>query len=199
MELARGSPVEGIEDLENVESDEAAIPEVGRDHVPIYFHVDKLASCNHGDTIQLQGPDAPWPELQDHLSSQFSSGLSAHGRTWLLDPNSEPLTRHRELVFEFVRQAAFADRPSRFRSVFAFETIDDAKSFQNFYAIPGTPIWEVTATESFRANMMLLDIRWSGLATSAAAHAYWAGDRGDAPELWEILLRPPVHIGQRAS
>jgi hypothetical protein len=94
--------------------------------------------------------------------SQFPSGLSSHGKTWLLDSNSEPHTRLREMVFEFVRRSSFPGKPSRFQSVFAFNTLDDAKAFCNFYAAPGSAIWEVTAVDSFRANMMLLDIRGPG-------------------------------------
>ena len=104
-------------------------------------------------------------------------------------------TRHnlfyRELVYELVRAAEFADRPSRMTASFAFEGEVVARNFNN----PSAPLLyrvEVAdqAALTFRADMSWIDTLAGGPnafdeARQLARH-YWRGDpRGNA---WEVLV-----------
>jgi hypothetical protein len=81
--------------------------------------------------------------------------------------------------------------------VFACETLDDARTFRLRYPGPNGvsgQIFVVSAAESFRCNLPLIDFGASTVVGVAGARAYWGGERGYAAELWEHLLIPPVTV-----
>lgn len=86
-------------------------------------------------------------------------------------------------------------------SAFAFETIDDAHAFIGRYGLSSMQsiIYEVDGRVLHRGNMELVSPGMSNFAGAyafAVARAYWTGDQGPAPALWELLLEPPVCLGQ---
>jgi hypothetical protein len=163
--------------------------------VPSFFHVDRSGQCQAGHVFGLQPAQGLWDEHQQHIQALFPNGITSHGLNWLINPGMDGFITLRELTFEFVRRAGFPDCPSRYQSIFAFETRDDAHAFINIYCGgDAVSILKVDAEESFRANMQLLDVKSKGVGISDAAHDYWRGDRGQAGELWEHLLVPPVTV-----
>jgi hypothetical protein len=92
-------------------------------------------------------------------------------------------------VFEMVRRAALPKMNSRFRSYFAWETLDAARSFRK----KTLTMYRIQAENGFRADQNWLTLGTQGVATSLCAHRYWSG-AASSESLWEIVLRAPVRI-----
>lgn len=175
--------------------------------VPDYFHVfvpgalvgtpgSAVLTAGQALDVTTAYPWAPSPALE-LAQDWFPNGMTQHGIRYLLAVDSQ-LERDRtiELVWEMVRRAEFADRPSRMTSIFAWETLEDAQAFQaRNRSFSQTLIYVVRGVSRHRANMPLLGA-FAGAGGSGIqdARAYWRGDRGRAPELWEHLLEPPVTV-----
>ena len=141
----------------------------------------------------------PWaPTSATQLVREwFPNGMTQHGIRYLLAADAQ-IERDRtiELVWEMVRRSEFHERPSRMDSIFAWETLDDAKAFQARHrAHFQTLIYRVDGEARHRANMPLLSaFAGAGVSGIQDARAYWRGERGMAAELWEYLLAPPVTV-----
>lgn len=176
-----------------------------------FYSVDRRGFYRVGETLNLMKDNpfnSPFWELngwfskenlQEHLYSMFPDGLSFHGWQYLLDrhdfvkdANGVPYVKHEytvELLFEYQRRALFPNRSSRFQSFFAWQTIEDAKSF----ATKDQPIYRLECDKYFKADQNLLTVGVQNIACSHCAHRYWSGEATQFPK-WEILLRPPVYI-----
>jgi Protein of unknown function (DUF2441) len=166
--------------------------------VPAFFHVHAGQGLPVGGELTLRSYDAPTAELRYHLAQLFPNGLTEHGGTYLgLNPariEDVKTNGWRESIFEFVRRSAAPDRPSRFTTIFASASIEEARIFRRSKRNGIGTIYELDAAESFHTNMALLDESASYLAVSEAAHAYWRGDQGTWPPLWEELIVPPARV-----
>lgn len=137
--------------------------------------------------------------LAKHVQELFPYGVSAHGERYFLRNEAQTLLVNPmlELLFEQVRRAAHAERPSRFKSMFAVETLAEARQFQSQYG--GTAIYKVNSEVVFRCDMNLLHAGNSILVTSWFAHQYWKGEAGSDEPFWEWLLECPVNVGERVA
>lgn len=84
----------------------------------IFYHVDRRNKLKPDKKISLSDQ----PQLPGLLHEEYSEGLSSHGNQYLLSKkrnNSEA-----EWFYELIRLWKYNDRPSRFQSFFAFETIE---------------------------------------------------------------------------
>jgi hypothetical protein len=145
-------------------------------------------------------------ELTTFVVSLFPSGLALHGKHYLFDeclivrgltPTApQPFAQHVpiiELVAELVRRLSFPDHPSRFTSVFAWESLDDAKWFRQKYSSPEAPIFRMSGEMTFRGDINLLLLGGTILGAWLYATKYWRGDSSASPR-WEVLVVPPVTI-----
>jgi hypothetical protein len=170
----------------------------------VYYHIDRLGTLTPGNIINLVRYDDVRPEyLQQHVDMLFPEGLSSHGETYFLK-NQTPASGVNpviELLFEYVRQSHYANIQSRFQSLFAFGSIEDARIFRERFCNNQGFICRVECeeTQAFKADMNILTLRDSLLVLSYRAHCYWQGlpDPSGAPPLWEYLLKPPVQIVSR--
>jgi hypothetical protein len=171
--------------------------------VATYFHVHRRDGLAPGHVIALEHYAAFPPELEAHLRVLFPDGLTRHGATYLgLIPERFEDSKQngwREAIFEFVRRSAAPDAPSRFQSVFACASLDEAQIFRRSVCGGEGSIYAVEAGDAFRVNMSLLNESASYLAVFEAAHSYWRGERGFWPEAWEHLLIPPVTVGSTVA
>lgn len=170
-----------------------------------FFAVDRAGTLMEGMVLELvRHPDVKPDFLQKHVDNLYPSGLSAHGEQYLLRKDSRgniasPII---ELLFENVRKAHFPDRPSRFQSIFACCSIDEARQFRSSYGEINSPIWEIyTEGPVFKGNMRLLDNNQTTLVCSYLAHEYWSGHHGPAElsGLTEVVLELPVTVGARVE
>jgi hypothetical protein len=131
----------------------------------------------------------------------FPGGVTRFGLEYLaggpLLPEKGISDAEIDLLFEFIRRAEFCERPSRYQSIFACESIEDARSFRDASRVKAA-IWEVEGEVAFRADHNLLHLSGTALEVVARARRYWRGEQGVSP-LWELLLRPPVTIIQQVG
>lgn len=150
-------------------------------------------------------------DLKLHLDELFPEGLSTHGITYFTnyylivkDSNtgqSLPYVPHIpmiEIVFELVRRTNFCDKPSRFQSMFAWDSIERANQFRHNYRCADAPIFKLQCETVFRADMGLLRLGGSCLGASLFAHKYWRGEATQNPD-WEYLLKPPVMVVEQVA
>ena len=174
--------------------------------VETLFTVDRCGKLREGMLIPLtKYANIKSNMLVEHVNALFPNGLSRHGERYLIAANSKAQcdSPNIELFFEYARRAFFADRVSRFQSLFACGTLADAQLFRSEYKGEGgdSPIFEVIAQgKHFKGNMRLLNRRCSILEYSYRAHDYWSGRQGlsDTP-FWEFMLELPVKIGRRVD
>lgn len=179
----------------------------GRRRVRRYFHVDRAGTLQAGHQIALvRYADIKPPELQQHVDKIFHDGLSIHGEHYFLknDIDARATSAYNELTFEWIRRGAFPDRPSRFASFFATETIDDARKFRALFSkdATGNPIpaaiWEVKGKGGFRADMALISGQQATiLPMSYLAHTYWSGTTPNPEPFWEVVLPLPIWVVRR--
>lgn len=125
-----------------------------------FFRVDRHDFLYIDRVLQLEKySDIDPPHLQAHADLIFPEGVSKHGDQHFLGGGNriEPISTI-ELLFEYVRQAHFNHRPSRFTSFFAVETYAEAEVFNEKFCGNIGKIWEVEATKHFRADMSLLTL-----------------------------------------
>lgn len=165
-----------------------------------FYHVDRFHDLAAGQTIDRE-PAEEWdPAVNAYLRGFHGGGLTNHGAHYasldLYDADDVALWDVTcELVFELVRARRFADRPSRFQSVFAFETERDAHRFAREWNADEYAVWRVTGERAFRGDMRLVDAR-DYARTLRRAHTYWQGRSVSDDPLWEVLLEPPVDVDE---
>jgi hypothetical protein len=167
-----------------------------------YYHVDRAENLKKGDVIgYIEGLDV----ASENISEIYSEGLTRHGVNHLKESQSGPTVA--EWVLEFVRLIQFPEIPSRFQSVFAFETIESAERFLNESSatIPDDVdpvVWKVEAESKygFKGDMNALPGEIPQFEIGVAyADRYWSGDPGSENPLWEVYLEPPVRVAERVD
>ncbi|MFF2113617.1 DUF2441 domain-containing protein [Rhodococcus koreensis] len=169
--------------------------------MPRFYTVDRRGTLHEGQTLGLTRYDDVTPAvLQQHLDVLFPDGVAAHGANNFVSADARfQVTDHViELAWENVRRAHFPTAPSRFQSVFAVDSLDEARAFRTAFDPTGTAkIWRLeTEHDGFRVNMELLRTHVSALMSSHHAHCYWSQKSPDyeVPVTWEVLLTPPVQV-----
>lgn len=144
-------------------------------------------------------------DLERFADSLFPDGLSRHGKQYLLDeliviksqsgtPLSVcPVMPVIELVSELVRRANFPGRPSRFTSIFAWETKEEALAFRESHRGGQGTICRVSAGSYFRGDMNLLFLGGTILGSWLYATRYWSGETSPTPRM-ECLLTDGVFV-----
>lgn len=99
-----------------------------------FYTVDRRRALVAGQKISLvKYKDVQPPELQQHVEKFFPDGVTSHGERYLLRGETRTilLNPNIELLLEYVRRSHYADKPSRFQSLFAWETVAAAKEFRS--------------------------------------------------------------------
>jgi len=184
--------------------------------VSIFYHVDCNMSLKQGQKIELVHYNDIKPEkLQKHIDKLFPQGFSDHGERYflsneievkfeksrtnpnILETNSNSKNAIIEILFEYVRRSHFFNKPSRFQSLHAFHSLDNAKYFMKKFSNSDGYIWKIECNNAFKANMNLLKLEGSLLVLSFIAHEYWLGLPGRPNPFWEFLLSPPIKVLMR--
>lgn len=156
---------------------------------------------------------------QQFLARQyFPDGLTPHGLSMLLSyskNNESFLEPVIEMIFEQVRRLHFPNAPSRFTSLFAAKTIEDAEQWSdllcghygNAYGQVPQSIWEVeyeTDAKLYDASLLNVDPSlvedgsFSCFLTLDNANRYWSGELTGIC-LPELLIPPPVTVVRRLT
>ena len=124
--------------------------------MPTYYTVDRSAALSEDQELMLHAPVLPADvpeEMREHVHRLFPEGVTNHWQTWFGDPatmihpytengnsmiRSEPFL---ELLLEFVRRAEFSERPSRYQSLFAWGSWEEALRWRVEACRPEHPVW----------------------------------------------------------
>ena len=141
-------------------------------------------------------------DAKNLIDNLYPSGISQHGRQYLFDKYNWLYDQQRnsyvsylqiiEITFELVRLWKYADRPSRFTSLFGCMTFEDALKFKIEKCNNTGDIYKVFADSYFQADMNLLYTATIP-GNILIAEKYWTGQQGPNP-FWEILMTAPVRI-----
>ena len=176
-----------------------------------YFSVDRRGFYKVGAALDLfkenplqrsfistEGLNTPQDSVS-HLQRLFPTGLSLHGWDYMTRVQDWSKTKSDtiydctlELLFEYVRRAAFPERPSRMQCYFAFPTIEAAQAFK----ADDQPIYRVHADAVLQLDQYWLTHGDQSVIASYAAHSYWSGAGSEQPN-WEYMLVPPVKVLER--
>lgn len=170
---------------------------VGGAWVSKFYTVDRRLLLEKDQIITLKKYNDVAPDvLKFHINTLFPKGLSFHGENYLLQNRTPEKNEVLELVFEYIRQAHFPEKPSRLQSMFACGLLEEALEFRNKYADHdhNAAIWEVECDFCFRGDMKLVHMPTSIIVLSYYAHLYWNGDPGSETPFWEYLLTPPIKV-----
>jgi len=174
-----------------------------------YYTVDLKKRLHEDCIITLTSFTPENSEEADFLSQIFPDGLSRHGYNYLYNPgpgmdqrDDDSLALLVGLVLELVRKAYYPDKPSRYQSLFACETPEDARQFGLTQAKAGendtsAPVYEVyTKGKIHRGDMNIINNECSVLELYRRAHIYWSGTTQELHDgyfpLWEYLLPLPA-------
>lgn len=190
--------------------------------MPRFFHIDRTNALSEGQELGLTTWTAlpankkiPDSALQDHIEELFPDGVSAHGMGYLFWQRTfafpaqpgfydaaalDTMRSHMiDILFEYVRRASFRERPSRYRSIFAWASLEDAQRFAASTGTPGVAVWELEGSSVFEADMNLLGLGLP-LTSSLAAWRYWSGEaKHDVPPHWEHFLEPGARVCGRVA
>ena len=144
------------------------------------IHLERYVAPDSGEFAQ------EWQQQEKKWNLMFPDGLSVWGHRLLRDQLYNQTVQDRELDCEYIRNNHFPDRPSRFQSFFACESVKSAEELMAKYQHVAGNIWEVEYDrEPFRGDMNLLGLK--------EYKKYWRGEPGD-DVFWEFLLVPPVKM-----
>ena len=156
---------------------------------------------------------SPDSAVQQTIEQLFPDGLSNHGLTYLYwqmtaafplqasfydEAALGAMRSHAiDLVLELVRRYEFRDPPSRYQSIFCWESLDDAKRFASQMTAGRAPVWEIEGEAVNRGDMNLLGMS-TALATWDRARRYWRREAlASHPPLWEIAVAPVALVRHR--
>ena len=142
-------------------------------------------------------------DFRKSLTTYYPEGVSSHGIRYLYDPwqqtkdiNGEAYYQVSPLIettFEYIRKWKFSDKKSRFQSVFACQSLEDAKKIIEGPFRGAGQIYEVECKEYSLADMNLLFMGSSYVGNLIFAEKYWNNERSHNPFV-EVLMHSPVTI-----
>lgn len=179
--------------------------------MPEFYHVDRKHTLVPGielgleplPTDQILSTFAGFPEYyrekaDELFEKQFPDGVTPHGRRYLTGVESEQQITNaiHEQHVEFVRQAYYPEKPSRFESTFACKTVDEAEKFaKEFGDNDGKAIiWRVEGEVSHEGDLGFVT-RWGKLylPSLTLATLYWESEEAKASEsIWEAYSDHPL-------
>ena len=176
----------------------------------LFYHLDRARYIKPGDILTLEEEPGDiflgvWTPFVDaafveHLRGLARSGLSRHGTLYLIAMIAEqcPLSNYMtEMYWEHVRWKEYPDKPSRFRSVFAWDNIEQTIKFAND-AGSGV-LFEIESDQGYhRADMNLLHMDFDPAVQLNRARRYWESKPAETslaykPQ-WEYLVIPPARV-----
>ena len=172
----------------------------------ITYHIDRGHSLSDGQTLDLQKPYEDYPKHLEYIKALFPSGkVGMLGKKYTYPNYGDSADNHnyiQETIFELVRQKWFPDMPSRFRSFFSLESIEDVKHWLSFFVNDNATepiIWEVEVKD-----VLVLDAYWRDVRNTRtdldpahsfyAANQYWSKQHYHESPRLEILSSFPVKV-----
>lgn len=170
-----------------------------------YYRVDRVNAYSEGDIINLIYPNDIPREFCEIMDMLAPGGLSPHGLLYLYGARASAgdINVAIDFALELFRRSFFDTKPSRYQSIFAWDNLDDARSFMSrlIPEFPDCAIYELS-TESeniHKGDMSILANNKTNLVYADILRLYWSGSTYTDEPLWEFLLPLPVTVGRRVG
>lgn len=175
-----------------------------------FYSIDRRGAYVEGERLNLlPGRDPDDNAVHAHINRMYPGGFSRHGVQYYRDPPAPDPTgaNHNsgllELLLEATRAAYYPEKPSRFQSVFAWETVDAALKFKALYAQAEHPIFELAPqARVHRGDMAIYALNQTIACIDHRLHLYWQGKTLEFPghqPVWEAVLELPVFVGKTVT
>lgn len=163
----------------------------------IFYHVDRSNTLQVGQNVQMSNLPMPTQALVKTLEELYPEGLSHHGISYLVDPDTRMyINTNIEHIFELYRQLYFPDKPSRFQSFFCFVALEQAIKFynQNSCWYNEAKILKIDTGDS-KIHIGDMDLLKGDTILQCHDNAmrYWSGDLTPT-STQEALVVPPVKV-----
>ncbi len=156
-----------------------------------YYHVGR--DCRLGSTARCvtlsQVPLGPFP-----------GGLSRHGEQYVVrghHPGNREMASFESLIEE-IWSGHYPQRPSRFISLFACRTLENARKFGKKYCGESVACFDIRKIECENASVHDMDWLSARHRTiedrTRDIHRYWKGLATRTP-IWEVLIPLPIWVG----
>lgn len=178
------------------------------------YHIDRDNRLRNLKTINLSPVPSNWGNY-DILKERYPEGLSQWGKTILglentgiIDltyiENKKPYhTSYMiDLLFEYERLASYNNKHSRFQSIFAARSFEEAKKWAEIIPGKNNPIYEIEfdSTQALELDPSYLKAELNKFKLTDIqqnAHIYWSGQRSANPNVAnELLIKLPVKINR---
>lgn len=172
-----------------------------------FYTLDRCLSLKTGMQLTLAAPQCPVIPLQSHATMMLPDGISRHAENYFLNlsvnlvNSDERYSAIIEMMLEDRRRSCFPEKPSRFQSIFACESVKDVTWFRGYSRAPiATPIFEIhSTTNCHRGDMNLLNMNCPPLELSRRLDLYWRGETDvlwdNYTPFWEVLISLPATVG----
>ncbi len=136
-------------------------------------------------------------EVQIDERTWFPNGVTRFGKAIILKELANGALE-REIELESIRRERFPNLPSRYVSVFSWQSTKDLDRFRDEFRLLGCGgkhgrIWRVKGRAVFRGDMDLFNVFWGDMEMRTATVHYWSQQASGDP-LYEYLLEPPVTV-----
>ncbi|EBM1235641.1 hypothetical protein JZC82_003913 [Salmonella enterica subsp. enterica serovar 4,[5],12:i:-] len=163
------------------------------------FMVDRRGIYSTGDIVTPKKfADISPVEMSSLVDKLFPCGLAPQGEGYFIN-NAAKIYIKSEFIdwgLEFYRRGVFPQKPSRYTSLFAWDTPEKAKHFRLTNGKPSDKIFTIQTNSYHRGDMSLLRNDTSVLEFTYRMELYWSGKTFNLEPVWEYLCPLPVTIGK---
>lgn len=162
------------------------------------FMVDRRGVYSTGDVVMPKRfTDISPAEMSSLADKLFPCGLAPQGEGYFIN-NVAMIYGINEFIdwgLEFYRRGVCPEKPSRYTSLFAWDSVEKARKFRLTDGKPSDKIFTIQTDNYHRGDMSLLRNDQSVLAFTYRMELYWSGDTFNSEPVWEFICPLPVAIG----
>ncbi|WGM00905.1 hypothetical protein [Arsenophonus nasoniae] len=161
------------------------------------FMVDRRRIYSTGDVVGLKRFNDIRPAemslLVDHL---FPRGVSPQGESYFINNNAKiyDISPFIDWGLEFYRRCVYPEKPSRYTSLFAWDSVEKARHFRLTEGKPSDKIFTIQTDIYHHGDMSLLNNNQTVLAFTNIMDLYWSGKTFNSEPIWEYICPLPITI-----
>lgn len=161
--------------------------------------VDRRGIYSPGDIIMPTRYDDISPEeISSLVNRLFPDGVAPQGERYLINNKAKIYSKDEYIDWglEFYRRSVFPEKPYRYTSLFAWDSIEKARCFRLTNGQPFHKIFAIETTNYHRGDMSLLNNDCTVLEFIHRLDLYWSGKTVNPEPVWEYVCAMPVTIGE---
>lgn len=167
----------------------------------ILYHVDRTMKLKPNSVLNYRNiPKNANREIIEYCDSKFPEGLSNIGliyTRYAVPEECSYATQTSEIFLELYRQKNFPCLPSRFQSICASDTIDQAIEWFHMLKLTDANVAILKSHNYFKADATWRDLIAGNLSIASIetwSNSYWNGEMNTQCSRPEYLVKLPVKI-----